>query len=202
MARRTAMTKLAALSAVGVLTAGLALLAPLEAGAAQPRATYPPSTTTTTTVPATTTVPTIPVPAGNTETYTFGGYQPNTPVQCVINGTPCGTFTSDPNGNITINVVNNGDGTYSINGGPRIRFNTQNGELEVTVAGTGADGKPLDQKVIFVLASDGTVVPSGDGGGLAFTGAQIALMAGAGGILVAGGLAVVIVARRRRSSNS
>ena len=105
MARRTGMTKLAALSAVGVLTAGLALMAPLEAGAAQSRATYPPSTTTTTTVPATTTVPTIPVPAGNTETYTFGGYQPNTPVQCVINGIPCGTFTTDANGNITINVV-------------------------------------------------------------------------------------------------
>ena len=119
--------------------------------------------TTTTAVPANTTIPTIPtipMPDGNIETCTFPGFRPNTPVQYVINGTRFGPFINDANGNITINVVKNGDGTYSINGRPRIRFNSQNGQNEVSVAGTTAGGQPLDQKVVFVLDADGTVVES------------------------------------------
>lgn len=103
-----------------------------------------------------------------------------------------GTVTTDANGNFTASVT--------------IPASASLGAHVIEASGTGANGQPLVETAPITVVSSAPVntinqspqsQPTSTGSQLPFTGADIALTAGTGGLLVVGGAAAIVATRRR-----
>jgi hypothetical protein len=189
----------------------------LGAGAAQAQVGYPPGTTTvpapppttttvpgtTTTVPSATTTVTSPCTAGDvnagivavgkTITFTLCGGYSGAPVTITVNGTSAGTKTP-VNGAVTVVVTVVSQTVLQIN--DPINVAAVCGTNQVVTSGTGTPGASTGT---FTVAC--TTAVAGNGGGLAFTGANILRFLLAALVLIAAGTALVLFQRRRRQTS-
>jgi hypothetical protein len=183
------MRRLMAVGAAAVVGAILFMGAP--ALAATPG--YPP---TTTTVPPVSSL-TLTCPVGGSGTLTFTGFLPGSTVTITILGATASTVTVGPNGAFTVTVTCS-DPHISINGGPLIAVPF--GSNTVTASGTGTNGQPFSELATVIIPNTATTAAassSSSSSGLAFTGADIGMMAGGGLLLLAAGTGLVLFTRRR-----
>ncbi|CCH85788.1 exported protein of unknown function [Modestobacter italicus] len=126
------------------------------------------------------------VTAGQKMTFVGSGYLPFSTVTLVVYSEPqvVGTVVADENGNFTVDVT--------------IPANLVNGEHSLVATGVDANGNPYVLRADFTVS--GGVASSAQPGGLAYTGASIALpmLGGLTAVGVGGGL--LVAARRRKNA--
>jgi hypothetical protein len=126
------------------------------------------------------------VTAGQKMTFVGSGYLPFSTVTLVVYSEPqvVGTVVADENGNFTVDVT--------------IPANLVNGNHSLVATGVDADGNPYVLRADFAVT--GGVASSAQPGGLAYTGASIALpmLGGLTAVGVGGGL--LVAARRRKNA--
>ena len=182
---------------VALLQLGDPVVLPTPAAppATPPAATAPPSTAPVATPPASTPVP-APAPsavtpvaprvdvaepslvAGAQQTISLGGFQPFEVVHGVLHSTPVdlGTVTADAEGVATF--------VFTVPAGLETGLHT--------VSMTGATGT--------VVEATFTVTAAAGGPALAYTGTDVAPLAGLGGALVLAGATALLLLRRRRAA--
>jgi len=119
-------------------------------------------------------------------TFVGSGYLPFSTVTLVVYSEPqvVGTVVADENGNFTVDVT--------------IPANLVNGEHSLVATGVDAVGNPYVLRADFTVS--GGIASSAQPGGLAYTGASIALpmLGGLTAVGVGGGL--LVAARRRKNA--
>jgi hypothetical protein len=181
------------LIAMAVAVAFLVAAPIARAGAAS---TYPPPTTTIpTSHEFTDSTPGNPVQVStdSSNAYVISGCNPNALATITVNGVVADQQNADATGTLTFTVAW-GVGTVSINNGTPVPASL--GANNINVSCMGPNGL-VSKTAYFNLVSSG----GGGGGGLAFTGAEIALLALVAVGLVLGGT-VLLVGTARRSSRT
>jgi hypothetical protein len=114
------------------------------------------------------------------------GFQPGETVTLTLGGSNkvVGTVTADPNGSFTTNVT--------------IPSGTSPGNY--TITSTGSAGDTSSTTITVGSGGCGQPVLTSSTSGLAFTGADIALMVVVGGAAIGGGGVLVLASRRRRET--
>ena len=160
----------------------------------------------TTTAPPTTSSPTTAAPAGGNQnggTHVKGetfsnqlcGYQPGATVTLSVDGQAGPSATADGNGCVTVQVTIVDNSHVRVNG---VTFNAACGPNSVITTGPGANGSTLSETDSFTINCGTAATPtSSNGGGLAFTGANILKLSGAALLLILFGAALVAAERRR-----
>ena len=181
------------------LTAGISTLAMgllLMAGPATAQV-YNPGTTTT--APATTT--TAPASGnqnggthvlGETFTNNACGYQPGATVSVTVDGQAGPSATANGSGCVALQITIVDNSHVRVNG---VTFNSSCGSNSIVTTGPGANGSTLSQTDTFTVSC--AAAPTTSRGGLAFTGANVMKIGGAGLLLIAFGAGLVAIERRR-----
>lgn len=170
-----------------------AVALPAPAGAQTCPSTYTPSTCVAVTLSASIVAP------GGTITITGGGFLAFSIIVITFHTTPVtlATVRADANGNFSVTV------TIPASATPGSHF--------IEASGTGANGQPLTLTTPITIASVVPVStnnqstqtqasqsrPTSTTGQLPFTGTDLALTVGTGGVLVVAGAAAIAASRRR-----
>lgn len=158
---------------------------PAPAGAQTCPSTYAPSPCVTLTLSATIVAPGVAI------TITGSGFLAFSVI--VI------TFHTAPVTLATVRADGNGDFSATVT----IPASATPGSHVIEASGTGANGQPLTLTTPVTIASAIPVSvpsasrPTSTAGQLPFTGANLALTGGTGGVLVLGGAAAIVASRRR-----
>lgn len=132
------------------------------------------------------------IPAGGSLTVSGEGFADAAMVHVYLHSSPVllGSGTANANGAFELGVT--------------IPLGAPLGQHEIVESGTNPDGSVRQLTAAITVtaraASTTAAATSSTGGGLPFTGAQIAGMSATGALLVFGGIGMLLVARRRRTA--
>lgn len=126
------------------------------------------------------------ISAGHTMTFSGSGFSAGETVKASVNGMVVGTYTANASGFVS--------GSYVV------PANFKPGRYTMTLTGA-TSGRVLKVSftVVPAVANAGVV---GNGGSLAYTGAEVGGLATGGAVLIVGGAAALVAARRRRAGNA
>jgi hypothetical protein len=181
--------RLSGLGLIAGLGVALTFVAPLSAGA---DTGYPGTTTTTAAQSVVPQIINLTIPVGSSQSPTLCGWEPGAALTIVINGTTAGTFSADSSGCLVI-TYSATDPHLSANGGPAV--SAVYGSNISVITGEGNNGSTLADQVTVIIPTPAAA--AGSGSGLAFTGADIALMTVGALLLIGLGTLLVMFSRRR-----
>lgn len=191
---RSKLMRVGSVSAVVLGATGLTLMGATAAGAAgstsPPAGSVPTSCSVNSSLTVTGTTPvteTLTVPS----TCTFAA---NSSVTVAYQGNTLETVTADGGGNISV-VLSATDPHFSVDGGAQQTASV--GSNSIVASGTNASGATNTATFLVDLEQPGGATGSGSGGGLAFTGADLAALVGAALALILLGTGIVLYTRRR-----